>query len=402
MKPGILFDKRTAILALCLLFSFSSLAFAPMGLDVEYKQIVVDYNFNESVTFEALFNPLSLLNQVSRIDIQITAGDQTMLVESLPVQADGKVQTTLDISQARWQPFSTVTFKYQTVFTNGSTQWSETYSFRYDDNRLEWKQLSSPPFQIYWDSEDSQMGQLLLKTAQAGLQSAREYTGAVLPGEIRIAAYSDPEYLRTALQLEEIDLVAGHADPQNGVILVSTVPGPGLELELERQLPHELSHILVHQMSGENFNRLPVWLVEGIATISELYPNSDYQRILNAAASGGGLLPMESLCDTFPDNPTAAYLAYAQSGSFVNFLYKKFGTSGLDALVTAYGDGLSCTSGLETTYGETFSELEYNWQQEMLGIDSGKLVFSNLSPYLTILFALILLPVAPFLVLRKR
>jgi hypothetical protein len=386
------------------LLVLSSLAFVqpPEASLVTYSQIVINYNFAESVVFEARIQPAEIIAEIDHIELYIYPSQEAPVIETVQFDPSGKINHSIEISPLKWDPFITVLFRFEAFMKNGMQSTSELYSFQYDDNRLEWKSISSPPFTVYWHTENSELGQMILQTAFAGLQSARGYTGTDPENDIRIYAYSNPEYLRTALGLEDLSLVAGHTDPSNRVILVSAPPGPGLQLEMERQIPHEIAHILTFELSEKRLDALPLWLVEGIATISELYPNSDYQRILNTAASSGGLIPMESLCESFPENPSAAYLAYAQSGSFVNFLYKRFGTTGLDQLILAYSNGTSCTNSIESVLGETFNELEYSWQMEVLGIDSDLFVFQNLSPYLVFLATLIVIPVAPFVFNRKQ
>lgn len=380
----------------------ANIAFVQQTNEIVFSKVVIDYKFDEKVTFEAYVTPDHLLDQIERIEIYIYPNQDLPIVENVNFDPGGLIQFTFPISEKQWEPFIQVVFLFHVTFQNGQEHFSDKFSFQYDDNRLEWNRISSPPFTVYWHSDDSLLGQMVLKTAFSGLQSAQEITGAVLQENVCIYVYSDLEYLRTALHLEDLTRLAAHAAKDRHVIILSAVPGPGLQLELERQLPHEIAHLLTNSMSGDRYDLLPHWLVEGIATISEIYPNSDYQRVLNTAAANGNLIPMQSLCEAFPENSSAAFLSYAQSGSFVNFLYKRYGPSGLNKLVMQYSTGVSCSSGIAEVFGETFNELEYRWQQEVLGIDSELLVFQNLSPYLVILFALLLMPMTPFLFKRKK
>lgn len=381
--------------------ALACMAFIQPEENINFVDIVIDYQFGEQVTFEAQIQSALPVEQISRIDLYIDAGNGEPLVENVQFDELGRIRHTTSLAEVSWMPFVTVRFRFHTLMVSGQQFTSETYSFHYADNRLEWRSLSNPPFTVSWHSDDNQLGSMILQTAFAGLQSAAVYTGAEPTEEIWIYAYSDPEALRTALGLENLSLLAGHANTKQRIILISTLPGPGQQLELERQLPHEIAHILLEEISADS-ETLPAWLVEGLATASELYPNPDYQRILNAAASSGGLIPMDSLCTAFSDNPTAAYLSYAQSGSFVNFIYRRFGTAGLASLIQRYSEGISCQNGMEKALGETLDELEYRWQMEVLGLNSGYHVFQNLSPYLALFAVLWLVPVTPFLFRRKN
>ena len=57
-------------------------------------------------------------------------------------------------------------------------------------------------------------------------------------------------------------------------------------------------------------------------------------------------MPIADICDAFPLDASRAYLAYAKSQSFVRFLRDTYGTASLQALVSAYADGLGCEQGV--------------------------------------------------------
>ncbi len=380
------------------LTAFSSLA---QPLKVSFANVVVDYDFDQYATFECELLPAGFHDDIKTAFIQIEPGDAKAILEPVEIQPSGKIQHTHMLAETPWRPFIQVQFRFYLEMKDDTRYYSDLFSFTYEDDRFKWNNLNSAPFELYWNGDDNQLGQLLLRTASAGLQSARTYVNANPEGSIRIYAYSKPEDLQSALKLGEQQWLAGHTTPQNNLILLSTPSGPGLQLELERQLPHEIAHILTYSLTGNHYTKLPVWLTEGIATVSEIYPSTEYQRVLNSAAATGGLLPIASLCETFPSESSAAFLAYAQSGSFTNFLYKKYGTSGIESLMAEYSEGVSCENALLSVYGQTLAELEYNWQQEVFGIDSSRMMLQNLSPFLTLLLAILVVPVSPFLFRRR-
>jgi hypothetical protein len=165
------------------------------------------------------------------------------------------------------------------------------------------------------------------------------------------------------------------------IILISIAPGPGENLEMERQIPHEMMHLAQYEFIGNAFEKQPYWLVEGTASVAELYPNPEYRRALEKAVETRKLLPMANLCAAFPQDASGAFLAYAQSASFVRFLHEKFGASGLQDLFLRYQDGLGCEEAVSAAYGLTLSQLEYRWQQEVLAVNPEGLVARNLLPY---------------------
>jgi hypothetical protein len=119
---------------------------------------------------------------------------------------------------------------------------------------------------------------------------------------------------------------------------------------------------------GESYNNLPQWLNEGIASVAELYPNPNYPGYLEQANTSQALIPFSELCDAIPEDADQAIVAYAQSESFVRFLYNRFGTDGLETLIEAYADGAACEEGLQTAFNQTLSQLDHQWQVETFNI----------------------------------
>ncbi len=207
--------------------------------------------------------------------------------------------------------------------------------------------------------------------------------------------------LQSALNLTPNSWIAGHASPDIGVILVSIPTGPDQRAEMERQIPHELMHIAQYQAAGNGYNRLPAWLTEGMASNAELYPNPEYQRVLQNAIDADTLLPMVNLCAGFPRELSGALLAYAQSSSFVRFLVQNYGASSLRDLITAYQDGLGCEEGIRSVFNQSIAQLETRWHQEALGRNLSAAAWRNLKPYFLIL-VLILLPVSITLLPHRK
>jgi hypothetical protein len=175
-------------------------------------------------------------------------------------------------------------------------------------------------------------------------------------------------------------------------MVVSLPTVPEQRLEMERQIPHELMHIMLYQKLGTGYPTLPTWLNEGLASMAELYPNPDYIMLLQGAHDNQALLSIASLCNSIPRDASSAYLAYAESTSFTRFLHQRFGTSGLEQLITAYSDGLNCERGVHTAFGSSLSQLEMEWRQEVFQENIAYNAFNNLLPWLVLLIVIIGIP----------
>ena len=178
--------------------------------------------------------------------------------------------------------------------------------------------------------------------------------------------------------------------------MLAITPGPGQSIDMETLIPHELAHVLLYRNVGNGYDSLPVWLSEGIASLAELYPNPDYDQALTIASQNDSLLSISDLCDTFPLDASRAYLAYAESQSFVRFLRDSYGTPALFSLTSAYADGLSCDQGVVRSLGTSLVSLDTRWRETVLGQNVMGVFLRNMLPYLGLFVFMLLIPLIGF------
>ncbi len=369
---------------------------------VEITNLGATPEFGKQVTFRVRVQPLS---QVRELLVYITPEGQSTVWQKLSLdQASplGEIVQQVDVRQLTLFPFSKVNYRFEASLIDGQSISSQTLSFQYEDNRFPWQTLQSGLFEIHWYGDDSAQGQMIANIAAQGLQHGEELLAITPPTPLRIYAYASSADLQSALQLTNQPWVAGHATPELSLVLISVPSGPEKKLEMERQIPHEIMHILQYQLIGDGIQKQPTWLIEGMASLAELYPNPDYRTVLETAASSQSLIPFSTLCAPFPREASAAFQAYAQSDSFIRYIYNNYGATGLRKLIDAYQNGLGCEEGFNTALGMPLSQAEYHWQQEELGVHLEGLVLSNLSPYLVLSLLLILPAAAAFFPYRSR
>ena len=161
---------------------------------------------------------------------------------------------------------------------------------------------------------------------------------------------------------------------------------------MQQQIPHELAHVLLYRYLGENYNRLPTWLLEGIASLAELYPNPDYQLALKRAVEQNTLMPISALCGPFSRDASQAFLSYAEAASFTRYLHTNYGISKLDLLLRTYADGISCETGALQVYGQSLAHLDARWQESALGANLLGVALRATAPYLIILAIILAYP----------
>ncbi len=365
---------------------------------IEINAVDVTYQFGEQATFTAQVTDAAAIQEAF---LFIEPQGQNTRLEKITISPDGLISYTLDIQSNGLRPFTTVTYWFQLKLADGQDITSSRFRFEYEDNRFEWQRLANDQFTVSWIDGDLEFGQSAVNSARNGLESIRQILPAELPTPLKIFIYPSPLDMQEALKLTNTPWATGHASPDLGVIILSIPPGPDQRAEMERQIPHEMMHVLLYQITGNEYGQLPAWLVEGFASIAEIYPNPDYERVLQKNIQANSLLPLQSLCEAFPRDASGAFLAYAQSASFARFLYQNYGSSGLLKLIRQYLDGMGCSEAVTAAWDTPLSQLELRWQQETLGMNVGSLAFQKILPYLVI-GLLMLIPIVITILLPRR
>ncbi len=357
---------------------------------VQVTDIHVSFAFGEQVTFQSHMAASTPIQQV--VILFRAQGESNTHTAQAQIQGDGQVTYRYTFDEGPIRPFAPVIFWYRVTFQGGQEVTTAQYSFNYIDNRFPWQTLEDNHIHLHWYAGDLSFGQEAFDAAQAGLQEGQQILPGSLPtAPIDVYIYATPADLQSALSLGGQMLVDGEASPDLGVALVAISPGDEQGVDMDREIPHELAHILTYDRVGSRYDQLPTWLQEGIASVAERSPNPDYPTALSMAVQNGTLIPLNDLCDSFPVDMSGVFLAYAESESFTRYLIDKFGASGLESLLQAYANGLDCQSGAAQALGQPLDQLENNWRSQVLGENRGLRGLVNLLPYLLIL-AVVLLP----------
>ncbi len=385
--------KRPAVPILlvmaCLVLGFTRTPQTQGALQV--TDVQVTYNFGVQITFQARLAAGLPITQASLSFRNVN--EQNTRLESLNLDPDGTARFTYDASQNVLPPFATIVFSYQATLANGQIVSSGPFDFIYEDNRFPWQTLGDAPVKVHWYNGDAAFGQAALDAARTGLQSLSQTLPVTSDAPVDVYIYATTDDLQSALSLGGRQWLAGHADPTLGVVMVSVSPGETQTIELQRQIPHELAHVMLYRSVGANFNRLPAWLNEGLASMAELYPNPDYARALQIASRNNSLMPMADLCTSFPPDSARAFLAYAESESFVRYLRATYGNTGLVALIQSYADGLDCDLGATRAVGMPLNQLDARWRENVLGQNVVGATLRDLLPYFLIMGLLLIVPV---------
>jgi Peptidase MA superfamily len=386
------------ILAALLIF-LTTMTFHPHSVHAQQEVVRswVDYDFGKQITFNTEIKSSAPI-KTAILFFQAHGDTHTSVgLGSVEKIKDDlyRLSYTHPLEDYRLRSFSRVDYRWEIATDENEKQQLATNSFDYIDNRYRWNSLEEKPFKVYWFDEtgDVEFAQAVIDAAQAGYKKADDLLPLTKPNNsLDIYVYPDSESMQEVLHTNTEDWVAGHADADLGVIVVTLPPGPDQKLLIDQRVPHELMHVLLFQFTDPGYANLPTWLNEGLASQVELYPNSDYPILLEEAVKRQTLIPMVSLCQTFPRDASNALLSYAQAASFTKYLYNTYGTTGLVDLVKAYANGLDCQRGAQHALGLNLTQLERGWRSDVLAIDVVQSAVNNLLPWVILLLAVLAVP----------
>jgi hypothetical protein len=397
--------KSTSYLSLVILLGLALALFnarpAEAQAGIALENVEASHQFGEAITFVA-----TLKSAVDIQSISIVVSDEAQRLNQVATvipQADGRMEFRLDTRQTLLRPFTLVKWSYQFTLSDGSVIQSETFYVRYTDNRFDWQTLESGTVRVNWYEGDANFGQAVLNTVQSGLGSVSQLMAVDLAQPIEVYIYANTDALAGTLALGGESWVAGHADPALGVLMIAVEPGDQQGITMEQRIPHELMHVMMYRSVGPGYYNIPLWLREGMASLAEIYPNADYERVLADASAQNTLIPLKDLCTSFPADRGQAFLAYAQARSFTDYLYRTHGAIDLLSLITDYASGVDCEHGPERVFGAPLSNLEMNWRSSVLDQNTLLPALQGLSPYLVLLCLILMIPfIGIMITLRKK
>jgi hypothetical protein len=324
---------------------------------------MVNIQYGSSLTISGTMDsPVPITRAV--VFLRPVSGEDTIVKEALVIDdlESFRIDAKLNMRPPAFNPFELVTFWWQIDFEDGVSWTSPSDVFRYEDNRFRWQTRSDGQIFIHWIDGGADRGEDVLSLTNSSLESISQALGLIPPNNFALYIYPSAGDLQSGLQIGGMPWVEGQTLPELGVILLAAPDDPEALITLERDIPHELTHLLLFERMQESYVHLPAWLSEGLATLQERQANPAYRFELEQALAADALLAMESLCSSFPISEQDALLAYAQSASFTQYLLDVYGMGGILQLLDAYQQGATCTGGIQRIYQRPLSQLESEWR----------------------------------------
>ena len=356
--------RRLTTLILGALLSLSllqSVAFAAEPQELEDSIQTAEVEFGNTINFklETAWDG----SEPARVTILFGLPDApSRIFENVEPQGGGGKLTAShlwDIDGAL-VPGAEIEYHWRITAGDGSIFTTQPSRLLYQDPSLPWKLAGQGVVEIMWYEGDDEFGQAALRAATGALARIRDNFEVELRRTTRIVLYADIDLMRSALGGGTSPWAAGQAmSPFNAIVLHA----PVTSRELDVLIAHELTHIVIEQITQNPFSRPPAWIHEGLATYIESAGDSrfDYDGIVDRAVREGNMISLRGLTSTFPAANARAILAYAESNSLMRFVIDEYGKDSVRRLLDSYRDGVTDDEAVQRTFNISLSELEELW-----------------------------------------
>ncbi len=241
---------------------------------------------------------------------------------------------------------------------NGSITTEHT-RIQIEDRRYNWRSLTRGKVTLYWYEGDNAFIEKLMTATEQALSRLYGDTGAQLEKPVRIYVYGSYDDLRGSMIFPQ-EWTGGVAFTAYGIIAIGIAP-KDLDWGV-RAVAHELTHLVIHQMTFNPYGGLPTWLDEGLSMNAEGELSAGFVALLREAIKNNKLLSVRSISSPFSAFADESQLAYAQSYSVVKFLTEKYGSAKMFEMLNTFRQGSSYDEALLKVYGFDLDRLNVLWR----------------------------------------
>jgi hypothetical protein len=255
-----------------------------------------------------------------------------------------------------------IIYYFTVTSSSGEMFQSPSESFLYIDNRFEWDSMQSGLVNVWWYQGSDEYAAEVAHSANTTLLLLEDQFGIATTEPIRILMYGNDRDFASALRPNSAEWIGGVAYSSMSLIIANVRPGTNAQREIDRMIPHEVSHVALHHASANPYNSPPPWLDEGLATYVQAVGDPRLAPALDRAVREGRLIPIGALRSSFPLDPDQALLSYAESLSIVTYLVETYGQRTVGELVTIYRQEVTHDQAVERVLGITIDQLDADWK----------------------------------------
>lgn len=275
---------------------------------------------------------------------------------------DVSAQYVIDMRQTGGlPPGSSLNYWLKVTDASGAVTQTQPQQVVFNDGRYQWHALTQGMVTLYWYNGDNNFAQELMTASQQALGRLSQNTGAELKSSVKMYIYADSNDLQGAMIFAQ-DWTGGVAFTEYGIIAIGIGTSSSDISWGEGAIAHEMTHLVVHQVTFNPYNDIPPWLDEGLAMYAEGPLDTQFTVPLAQAEANGTLISIRSLCSPFSAYSDQATLSYGESYEIVKYLLDKYGREKMFDLLNTFGQGSSYDGALEAVYGFNIAGLNTQWQ----------------------------------------
>ncbi len=253
---------------------------------------------------------------------------------------------------------------------------SNAHALELDLKASQWSQIKGKHFTIFYPSSEEDAA------AQTILRKAEEYYGAVAD-RVGYARYKNfwtwEDRVQVIYFADQAAFAKAMGQPPWAKAFSFTHTGnfnlrmivsfKGQDNFLNTILPHEIGHLVMHDLMGGG--RIPLWFDEGVAQLNEERVDEQYRPVMARLAEMGKVVPFALLDGYTLKGQTDAMqvtIFYAESLYIVDFLIKTYGNDAFRELCRLLRDGRTFEEALKVAYYPTLDSMavfEDKWVKYM-------------------------------------
>jgi hypothetical protein len=319
--------------------------------------------FPERLTFQADFKsdqPIEKVVLEYGVD-QWTCG--TVIAKAFPDIAPGKdvsAAWTWEMKQSGSQPpGSKIWWRWRLTDQQGQETVTNRKETVWLDNQHDWQTASGGNINLHWYDGQATFGDELHQSAVKSLEDLGKVTGLRTAKPIDLYIYANAADMRDAV-LYEPGWTGGLAYADHNIVIIGISPD---QIDWgKRTQAHELTHVLVGQLTFSCLSDIPTWLQEGLAVYGEGGPDGSSRQLFDQAVKDNMLLPVRALSGGFSEDPAKADVSYSQSYSLVNFLIDQYKQEKMIDLLDTLRGAATVDEALQKVYGFDIEGFEDAWR----------------------------------------
>lgn len=339
----------------------------PLAKTVTVQQNQASSDFPNSIKFSLAAKLTSGSAAIKEVDLDyILLGSVATEVKVANLTTTGtglQAETTVDTKRSYIPPGTHLSYYWEFVDTAGNIYDTSAQELVYQDHRFPFQELSKGVVTVRWYAGADSFGQAALNKALATIDRLGQEYNIKPTKPINITIYPDTQTMFTALPPNTAEWVGGQAVPTLGTIVLA-IPAGNLT-EVNRSIPHEVTHQVNYQATKNPYNYLPKWLDEGLAVYNQDQVDGFLIQAFQRGVDKQDLIPLRVLNGSFPADTQQSYLAYGESVEVIKYIIKKYGSAGIGRILSAFKDGVSYNEAVQKGLGIGLDELDREWRQSL-------------------------------------